>query len=320
MSVAATASGRVQRHWEGLLASSVAPMFAVCMTNPAEVTKVRMQMFGELQRQGKLGGPPPTYLGTLLRTFRTQGISGLQAGLSVAVMREGTKNIFRIGCYDPILATIHGGDRDPKTAPVWKRLLAGATSGTVAAVSCNPVDIVKTRMQGRGVGTKAGTANYGTVWEAIRSLPRDEGVRGMYAGAEASAARSSINTAVNLTTYTMVKEALVASKLLGEEGTVVHLASALASAGAGCAVTHPLDVMRTRLYMQPKDASGRGKLYSGLLDCVTKVARKEGFRGFYKGFQAHFMRIGPHLVLTFFMLEKFKAGMRHWEPVRSYYE
>ena len=142
----------------------------------------------------------------------------------------------------------------------------------------------------------------------------------MYAGAEASAARSSINTAVNLTTYTMVKEALVASKLLGEEGTVVHLASALASAGAGCAVTHPLDVMRTRLYMQPKDASGRGKLYSGLLDCVTKVARKEGFRGFYKGFQAHFMRIGPHLVLTFFMLEKFKAGMRHWEPVRSYYE
>ena len=99
-------------------------------------------------------GRKPTYLGTLARTLRTQGIEGLQAGLSIAIVREGTKNIFRIGCYDPILAQIHP-DEDPKSAPVWKRLVAGATSGTVAAVSCNPVDIVKTRMQGKGAGARA---------------------------------------------------------------------------------------------------------------------------------------------------------------------
>ena len=152
-------------------------------------------------------------------------------------------------------------------------------------------------------------------------LPRDEGVRGAYAGAEASAMRSSINTAVNLTTYTPVKEFLVSSKLLGaweETSSVVHLSSALASATAGCAVTHPLDVMRTRLYMQPKDAQGNGKLYKGLIDCAQQVARKEGLRGFYKGFQAHFMRIGPHLVLTFYMLEQFKGGLRQWEPFREW--
>ena len=319
---AAAVSTKRQKHWEGLLASSLAPMLAVCVTNPAEVTKVRLQMYGELQRQGKMSGPKPTYLGTLARTLRTQGIEGLQAGLSIAIVREGTKNIFRIGCYDPILAQIHP-DEDPKSAPVWKRLVAGATSGTVAAVSCNPVDIVKTRMQGKGAGARAlaGRGNYSSVFEAIRMLPRDEGVRGAYAGAEASAMRSSINTAVNLTTYTTVKEFLVSSKLLGaweETSSVVHLSSALASATAGCAVTHPLDVMRTRLYMQPKDAQGNGKLYKGLIDCAQQVARKEGLRGFYKGFQAHFMRIGPHLVLTFYMLEQFKGGLRQWEPFREW--
>ena len=36
--------------------------------------------------------------------------TGLQAGLNAAVVREGTKNLFRIGAYQPILDVLKGDE------------------------------------------------------------------------------------------------------------------------------------------------------------------------------------------------------------------
>ena len=57
--------------------------------------------------------------------------------------------------------------------------------------------------------------------------------------------------------------------------------------------------MRTRLYSQPLDASGRGLLYDGALDAFRKIGSIEGVAAFYKGATAHFLRVGPHTMLTF---------------------
>lgn len=60
---------------------------------------------------------------------------------------------------------------------------------------------------------------------------------------------------------------------------------------------------RTRLFNQDP----RHKLYSGPLDCVRKMLASEGPRGFFKGYAAHFARLGPHTVLTFTVWEQLKA-------------
>lgn len=41
----------------------------------------------------------------------------------------------------------------------------------------------------------------------------------------------------------------------------------------------PFDMVRTRLMNQPKDKV----IYTGLVDCMTKVAKQEGFTALYKG-------------------------------------
>ncbi len=59
----------------------------------------------------------------------------------------------------------------------------------------------------------------------------------------------------------------------------------------------PADVVSTRLYNQSTDGKGRGVLYSGPIDCFSKVFQAEGIRGLYKGVTANYLRIGPHSVL-----------------------
>lgn len=76
---------------------------------------------------------------------------------------------------------------------------------------------------------------------------------------------------------------------------------------------NPFDVVTTRMYNQNTDTSttaagsaktaGRGgALYSSPLDCVVKTVRAEGPMALYKGFLAHYLRIGPHTVLCFVFL------------------
>lgn len=77
----------------------------------------------------------------------------------------------------------------------------------------------------------------------------------------------------------------------------------------GFAVTtamNPFDVVSTRLYSQ-RVVDGKGELYSGVLDCVRKTFKSEGFFGFYKGWTAHYFRLGPHTVCTLLFWEQAKT-------------
>lgn len=61
--------------------------------------------------------------------------------------------------------------------------------------------------------------------------------------------------------------------------------------------------------LQPVVA-GRGQLYSGAMDCAIKTLAAEGPTGLYKGATAHFLRVGPHTILTFIILEQVQRLMR----------
>lgn len=69
---------------------------------------------------------------------------------------------------------------------------------------------------------------------------------------------------------------------------------------------NPFDVVSTRLYSQ-QVIEGQGALYSGVVDCFRKTFRAEGVGGFMKGWTAHYLRLGPHTILTFVLWEKAKA-------------
>jgi solute carrier family 25 protein 34/35 len=91
-------------------------------------------------------------------------------------------------------------------------------------------------------------------------------------------------------------------------GIATDAGCAFVAATAVVACINPVDVVRTRLYSQPLDAHGSGVLYASAVDCARQVLRVEGPFAFYKGVTAHFMRVGPQVVLTFVFIASLKRA------------
>jgi solute carrier family 25 protein 34/35 len=282
-----------QQYAAGFAIAAAGPAMAAILTNPADVAKTRLAMQRELQPSK--GARMMGSFECMQQIWAREGFAGLQRGLWFAMFREATKNIFRIGCFEPILSVLH----DPKTNPgppsFANRLLAGAGGGAISALVCNPIDLTKTRLQleaSHSRGTPAGAS----AAQLVAQVVREEGVLGLWRGTiPTTIMRSTFGGAVLMGVHAQLKEPF-ASHL---PSVAMADASAALVAGAACVVViNPTDVLRTRLYSQPITETGAPVLYKGVVDCTRQVVATEGFQGLYKGAMANFYRMGPHWVLT----------------------
>lgn len=223
----------------------------------------------------------------------------------MAVVREGSKAFFRIGLFRPLLEQLHDPELGP--APMYKRMIAGMTSGAIAALVCNPIELVKTRQQGSAGG--GAQFNYSGPIDGLRKLHASEGVAGMWRGTSVSMVRSASVTGPHLTTYSGVKDLFIRQNWL-KDTPPLHIFASLAGGFTGILCNHPVDLVRNRLYNQRRAPNGRGLQYESAFDCARKLVRAEGYPALYRGFMAHYIRVGPHYVLTFTLLEQIKRLLR----------
>lgn len=78
----------------------------------------------------------------------------------------------------------------------------------------------------------------------------------------------------------------------------LHFTASLISGLVSTAVSIPIDITKTRLQ------SMKNNEYSGTIDVLVKVVKNEGFFSLWKGFTPYFLRLGPHTIITFIVLEK----------------
>ncbi|KAI8810145.1 mitochondrial carrier domain-containing protein [Cladochytrium replicatum] len=299
---------------EKFLCSGAAPATAVLFTNPFDTAKVRLQLQGEQVKSALRSATSETEAAELLRKtqiyknsfdtigkiYTNEGLAGLQKGILPAVLREGSKNVFRLGMYDPIMGVLH----DPKngSAPAWKRVIAGSLCGVMGAFACNPFELVKTRLQSSAAGKIAvgHQHQYSGVWDALKKIVQKDGFTGLYRGSVLSMGRSIVGSGTNLASFTMMKEWLILNRGWKDDW-VNDMVSGLGSSIISVIFMNPIDVARTRYYNQPYE-NGKGVMYTSSIDAVQKIARNEGFSAFYKGVTTHFLRIGPHFCFTFVFL------------------
>jgi len=288
---------------ETFLIGGAAACCAVTVSNPAEVAKTRLQLQGELAR----GGGPKVYnsvLDVFAKTWRNEGIRGIQRGLAPAYSYQILMNGSRLAFYDPFRRFINETVGFSSTDQVpWTSLAAGASSGAVGAALGNPMFLIKARMQAYSPALPVGTQHhYRNSREAFARIFRAEGFRGIFRGMDAAILRTSMGSSVQLPSYNWAKSQIVSHGLLPADSTLTFLASSTISGICVCIAMQPADTALTRVYNQPTirlpNGTYVGTLYKNPIDCLWKTLKTEGPLAWYKGSTAHFLRIAPHTIIT----------------------
>jgi len=288
---------------EGFLLGGVAACVAVTFSNPAEVAKTRLQLQGELVK----GGGEKVYRNVFevfSKTWRNEGIRGMQRGLPPAYAYQLLLNGSRLGFYEPFrkainqLVGLSTNEQNPVTSVV-----AGAASGAVGAIIGNPLFLIKARMQAYSPTLPVGTQHhYKSSWDAVKTIYQRERFGGLVRGVDAAMLRTSMGSSVQLPTYNWTKNQLVSRGILQADSIWTYLASSSVSSVCVLVMMQPADTALTRVYNQPtmKLPSGKivGTLYKNPIDCLWKTIRTEGPFALYKGSTAHFLRIAPHTIIT----------------------
>ena len=68
--------------------------------------------------------------------------------LTASILREASYSTIRIGAYEPMKELL--GAHNPARTPLWKKIVAGASSGAIGSAMASPTDLVKIRLQADG--------------------------------------------------------------------------------------------------------------------------------------------------------------------------
>ncbi|KAK3433819.1 hypothetical protein EUGRSUZ_D01095 [Eucalyptus grandis] len=161
----------------------------------------------------------------------------------------------------------------------WENATAGAVAGFATVAAAHPLDVVRTRFQandGRVVCLPA----YRNTAQALFTIARSEGLRGLYAGFLPAVLGSSLSWGLYFFFYGRAKERYSAKR---EESLSpgLHLASAAEAGALVSLCTNPVWLIKTRLQLQ--NPLHQTQPYSGFYDAFRTILREEGWRALYKG-------------------------------------
>lgn len=290
----------VEPQWIRFIAGGMASATAEIATLPIDCTKVR------LQAQRSAHGGTPQYNGMIdaaRKIALEEGPTGLWKGVTPALLRQVSYTSICMVLYEPLRDLFGANGNNRKEIPFINKFLAGGCAGAIGISLANPVDVIKVRMQADRSGQL-----YRGVGDAFTKIYQREGFRGFLRGMPPNIKRGFIVNAAELGTYDHSKEFFISRGILSD-GVFAHTGASCVAGFAGAAASNPIDVLKTRLMSQPTDASGKGKLYTSMLDCASKTFREGGVTAFYKGFIPNWMRKAPWCVLFFVTYEKYREAL-----------
>lgn len=269
-----------------------AAVTATCVIQPIDMVKVRIQLQGA---GGTALSRNPFSVASGI--FRTEGIRAFYSGLSAAILRQLTYGTSRLGLFNTF-TTAFADEKGNVTNGT--RVFCSLAAGGLGAFIGTPADAALVRMQADRSLPEGQRRGYKNVGDALLRMLKEEGVRkGVFAGATPTIIRAMAVNVGMLSTYEPAKKSL--EPLVGTGSTNKFLAG-LVSGVCASAASLPFDFVKTRLQKQIKGPDGLLP-YRNIVDCFSKVAKTEGPMAFYNGFLTYCVRISPHIMITWALME-----------------
>ena len=183
-------------------------------------------------------------------------------------------------------------------------LLSGGLARTVAVTAVSPLELVRTKMQSQKM-------QFSEVKEALKITVKSEGILGLWKGFMPTLYRDVPFSALFWPFYEVSKKFCTKSRLLKEDFST-HFVSSAAAGTVACAITLPMDVIKTRRQIElgETELSKGGKSSSSTLAIAKEIVRNEGAKGLFSGLAPRVLKVAPACAIVISSYEYCKAFFR----------
>lgn len=177
-----------------------------------------------------------------------------------------------------------------------KQLACGGLAGAFARTMVAPIDRIKILMQTQYITLDGGPPKYTSMSQTLQTVIKEEGPAKLYRGNLTNLIRVIPYAAVQFTSYDVIKGILAF-----DDGTMSiprRLAAGALAGISATSLTHPLDVCRLRLAVQPE--------LKGTVDAIRSVWAEAGLRSMYKGWVPTCISLAPFIAINFTAFDQLK--------------
>ncbi|SPO20770.1 related to mitochondrial carrier family protein [Ustilago trichophora] len=288
-------------------------------------------------KQGRLTG----LWDGVIKVGKAEGIRGLWRGLAPTLMMTVPGQVTYMSCYDffrsQLLASEDSSQiqaafqedsaangrelglagKSPSLSAVtaqslYASLFAGALARGISATLVTPLELIRTRLQASSRSQATLSSILRGLWVEMRTTTLSSG-RGpliLWRGLTPTLWRDVPFSAIYFAGYEAAKRSLTGGGLgegnasgSGEEFGVAFVSGALSGSFAAV-LTHPFDVIKTRLQTQGALGEGEGRLSGSLRGATAKgsgnvwvamrtIVEKEGGKGLWKGLSPRTAKVAP---------------------------
>jgi len=171
-----------------------------------------------------------------------------------------------------------------KTGNFMLDFALGGVSAAVSKTAVAPIERVKLLLQTQDANAKL-TKKYTGIIDCLTRVPKEEGVSAFWRGNLANVIRYFPTQALNFAFKDTYKKIFCPYNPKTEFWKFFfgNLASGGAAGATSLMVVYPLDFARTRLAADV-GKTGAERQFTGLVDCLTKIYKSDGYKGLYQGF------------------------------------
>jgi len=178
--------------------------------------------------------------------------------------------------------------------------IAGGLGGFTAAIVTQPLDVLKTRLQSSIQINQTYPFGLRTIY-GLNNTYIIEGIPGLFRGLIPNLVGVVPSRAIHFASYTTTKDLIIRHFNQDPDNPYVHMLSAASAGVVVPTVMNPVFLVKTRIQLETLGE----RQAIGYVDCISKIYKTEGIRGFYRGLTASFLGIAE-TVIYFVMYERVK--------------
>eukprot|EP00584_Thalassiosira_punctigera_P014798 CAMPEP_0172553582 /NCGR_PEP_ID=MMETSP1067-20121228/51282_1 /TAXON_ID=265564 ORGANISM="Thalassiosira punctigera, Strain Tpunct2005C2" /NCGR_SAMPLE_ID=MMETSP1067 /ASSEMBLY_ACC=CAM_ASM_000444 /LENGTH=380 /DNA_ID=CAMNT_0013341793 /DNA_START=490 /DNA_END=1632 /DNA_ORIENTATION=- len=297
-----------QNFFSSLIAGVGSGSLASVVCAPLDLVRTRMQVAGGLEGAS---ANKIRVIKSIHEIYLSDGVRGCFRGLGATLATVPAFWGIYFPLYEDFKSRIHdwssqyGDGSDNHHALV--HLSSAITAGGIADVICNPMFVVRTRMQTEALHyfqmPPSERQPHG-VMRTVVGLYKEGGVPIFWRGLTASLLGLG-HVGIQFPVYERLKAEARRRSANGEESPLDLLVASGLSKMTAAVITYPHEVIRSRMMDARGSAAGKN-----VISTMRHIVQNEGIQGLYVGLRVSLIRVVPNCCVTFVSYELIARWVR----------